>query len=495
MTVFDSGSGPELIVAGEFTVALLTPASLVARWNGSTWTALGTGIDTAPGGAEIVRSIEVFDDGTGPALYAAGDFPGAGGIVTPGLARWDGTAWTGVGNITGNLTELHVADLGSGPALYMSGTISLGGAPTIQVVRWDGTTATSIGGSNGWPYTMTSFDDGSGPALYAAGRFTHMEGLLVNRIARWDGTSWSALGTGFDGPDFPRVRTLTAFDDGTGSALYAAGRFDTVDGQPIDNIARWDGSIWTALGTGITGGLGAIVEDLEVFDNLQNGPELYAAGEFTTAGGSPTANLAKWTGSVWLPSGTGTESFIASLHTFADDTTPSLFAGGGFASINGHQVQKMGRLDTCEESGFCFGTFETCPCNNAGSAGTGCDNAQSTGGVGLSLLKLTPDGEGGGQAVFYGQGFPPKSSTRALLIRSRQAQAPTIFGDGLLCLTGSVSRLRARIAVNGSTDHTITHRSGTGTFYYQLWFRNLPATYCDSNKGFNTSNAYSVTWQ
>jgi len=495
MDVFDDGSGPALYVAGEFTGAFLTAANLVARWDGSAWTALGTGIDTVVSGNEIVRSLEVFDDGTGSALYAAGDFPGAGGVVAPGLARWDGTAWTAVGDITGNLTELAVIDLGSGPALYMSGTVNINGGADHQIVRWDGTAATVIGDSTGWPYSLTMFDDGTGPALYAAGRFDQINGVSANRIAKWDGTSWSALGNGIEGPNFPRVRSIKVFDDGSGPALYAAGRFDTVDGQAIENIARWDGTSWSALGTGITGIVGAVVEDLEVFNDGLNGPELYAAGEFTTAGGAPAANLAKWTGSSWTTTGTGTESFITCLHTFRDDPTPSLFAGGGFASMNGQQVQKMSRLDTCEQTAFCFGTTALCPCANGGAADTGCDLAQGTGGVGLDLLKLTPDGTGGGQAIFYGRGFPPKSSTRALLIRSRSVQSPVTFGDGLLCLTGHVSRLRGRVAVNGSTDHTITHRDGPGTFSYQLWFRNLPATFCDPTAGFNTSNAYAVTWQ
>ena len=63
--------------------------------------------------------------------------------------------------------------------------------------------------------------------------------MTVNRVARWDGTAWSALsgpsGTGVDGP----VNALAVFDDGTGPALYAGGDFTTAGGVASDNVAAW----------------------------------------------------------------------------------------------------------------------------------------------------------------------------------------------------------------------------------------------------------------
>ena len=87
----------------------------------------------------------------------------------------------------------------------------------------------------------------------------------------------------------------------------------------------------------------------------------------------------------------------------------------------------------------------------------------------------------------------------AFLAELREAEipvcAPLAFGDGLLCLTGSVTRLFARPTSNGTVAHALTHGSGPGTFGYQLWFRNLPASYCDPLAGFNTSNACTLTWE
>src|SRR6185295_9330934 len=44
---------------------------------------------------------------------------------------------------------------------------------------------------------LVVFDDGSGPALIAGGGFHFVGGIAAERIARWDGSHWSALGGGF----------------------------------------------------------------------------------------------------------------------------------------------------------------------------------------------------------------------------------------------------------------------------------------------------------
>jgi hypothetical protein len=90
-----------------------------------------------------------------------------------------------------------------------------------------------------WVFALAVFDDGSGPALNAGGWFDTAGGVAVNNIARWDGNAWSALsgpsGTGVSGG----VYALAAFDDGSGPALYAGGRFDTAGGLPSSHIAAW----------------------------------------------------------------------------------------------------------------------------------------------------------------------------------------------------------------------------------------------------------------
>lgn len=155
-------------------------------------------------------------------------------------------------------------------------------------------------GLDGTVYAAVSWDDGTGEALYVGGAFSVAECATIANIARWDGSKWSALSSGMNGS----VRALVVFDDGSGPGLYAGGAFTTAGGRVTNRIARWDGSTWSPLGSGMNGTIHA----LAAYDDGE-GAALYAGGGFTTAGGSTSAYFAKWqgcpTGSTCAPDLTG----------------------------------------------------------------------------------------------------------------------------------------------------------------------------------------------
>src|SRR5215471_7234381 len=146
-------------------------------------------------------------------------------------------------------------------------------------------------GTNGLVSALAIFDDGSGPALYIGGEFTSVNGIPANRIAKWDGQSWSAVGSGFDG----RVHAMTVFDDGHGPALYVGGH----NPDPASRLTKWDGTRWTPLSGEIEG---HAVFALAVFDD-GSGPALYVAGNLASAGGVPVGDILKWDGKAWSPLG------------------------------------------------------------------------------------------------------------------------------------------------------------------------------------------------
>ena len=51
----------------------------------------------APGPDDVVYSQAVFDDGTGPALYVGGLFNATGGAPGQFIARWNGSSWSALG--------------------------------------------------------------------------------------------------------------------------------------------------------------------------------------------------------------------------------------------------------------------------------------------------------------------------------------------------------------------------------------------------------------
>jgi hypothetical protein len=149
----------------------------------------------------------------------------------------------------------------------------------------------------------------SGSDLYAGGDFTTAGGTTVNRIAKWNGSAWSALGTGMNASVYELVVS--------GSDLYAGGDFTTAGGVTANRIAEWNGSAWSALGTGMNAG---------VFALAVSGSDLYAGGDFTTADGVTANRIAKWNGSEWSALGTGVNSGIGALAVIGS----RLYLGGGF---------------------------------------------------------------------------------------------------------------------------------------------------------------------
>jgi hypothetical protein len=123
--------------------------------------------------------------------------------------------------------------------------------------------------------------------LILGGKFSIAGHAKVQNLARWDGREFHALGE-FD----DEVHALALHD----GKLVGAGRFRHVDGVPA-TIAVWDGEHWGALG-GLFENRDSPVRNA-VFTLFSDGSDLYAGGEFTHAGGVPASSLARWDGSRW----------------------------------------------------------------------------------------------------------------------------------------------------------------------------------------------------
>ena len=142
--------------------------------------------------------------------------------------------------------------------------------PTFSDANW--VSMGGVPGANG-PVDAAGID-GSGN-LYIGGQFTVAGNAIANYIAKWNGSSWSAIGSGMN-------NTVSALAV-SGSTLYAGGYFPPAGGNAANYIAQWNGSSWSALGSGMN----SIVWALAV-----SGGALYAGGDFTTAGGKVSAYAA-----------------------------------------------------------------------------------------------------------------------------------------------------------------------------------------------------------
>jgi hypothetical protein len=328
-----------LVVAGTFTQAGGQPSPVggginvngIARWNGSTWSALedrpGTGLTGQ------VSALAVFDG----ALIAGGSFTRAGRVDAWGIARWDGVAWSplsgslGAGVMTLPLDFVSSLVVHDG-ALIVGGQFArAGGVVANGIARWDGREWSSLAGPSGTglstggaAFALTVHDG----ALIVAGSFTTVSGVPANNIARWDGHAWSALGAGTN-------QTITALAI-YGGALIVGGGFTQAGDVTVNRVGRWNGSAWSGLAGPSGVGVSGDVRALTVFNGA-----LIAAGGFTTAGGVSANRIARWDGSAWSPLGSGLNSNAYSLGVYRG----ALIAGGNFAQAGGVVVNGIARWD------------------------------------------------------------------------------------------------------------------------------------------------------
>ncbi|MBZ0204311.1 MAG: T9SS type A sorting domain-containing protein [Ignavibacteria bacterium] len=297
----------ELIVAGSFS----SPGSNIARWNGTAWNSLGTGLNG------VVYALTIFNGqliaagafnnqgnniaawngttwspvglGTNDTIFAAtvynntlrigGKFTNAGGLACSRLSGWNGTQWFQMPNGVNNGANNTVYAL-----TVFNSDLAIGGIFTTvgnsvnanRVVRYNSGsgvyTPLGSGVDNNAVLSLALFSG----QLYVGGSFTTIGGISVSRIARWTGSNWNSVGAGANGD----VRSFTI----QGSNLIVGGMFTNVGNA----IASWNGTAFSTLGSGITGGTPS-VNALTVWSNV-----LIAGGSFTTAGIAdvPASNVA-----------------------------------------------------------------------------------------------------------------------------------------------------------------------------------------------------------
>jgi hypothetical protein len=311
-----------LYIGGAFNQVGNTVAHCIAKWDGSTWSTLGQGMDNA------VEALAFSPDGS---VYVAGAFITAfnsdgAPVSAVGIAKWDGKQWSDLGGgVTGGVFGyffVHALAVW-GTNLYAGGYFSaMGGVPANYIARWNGSTWSAVGsGTDDIVYTLRLFDD----KLYAGGTFTHAGGTSALFIARWDGSSWSALGGGLN----YGVNGLAV----SGTNLYAGGNFYNAfntGGASVaaHYVARWDGSAWSAVGNGMNNTVDAVAVA---------GNTLFAGGIFSRADGVSAANIAQWDGNAWSPLGSGTSPDSgggADVRTLATWGT-NLYLGGNFGGAGG----------------------------------------------------------------------------------------------------------------------------------------------------------------
>ena len=172
--------------------------------------------------------------------------------------------------------------------------------------------------------------DSTGNNVYVGGAFITAGGVTVNRIARWNGSVWSALGSATVGTS----GTIQAIAIDSLGNVFVGGQFTTAGGVTVNNIARWNGSIWSALGSA-TVGTNGIVHTIAI-DSTNN---VYVGGGFTLAGGVTVNRIARWNGTSWSALAGGFTTASSTVFAIAIDSTNNVYAGGNFTS-SGNRIAR-----------------------------------------------------------------------------------------------------------------------------------------------------------
>ena len=316
VAVYDDGTSPALYVGGEFSVVGNVLASNIAKWDGTQWQPLGSGMN------DEVRALTVYNG----ELIAGGEFNTAGGKEANYIARWDGTSWSPLGS--GVSSHVNALTVYNGELIAGGWFHTAGGTPAIHIARWDGTIWSPLGsGIQGGQYVSVSALTVYKGELIAGGNFTTAGGTAANHIARWNGQTWSPLGSGINA----RVYTLTVYN----GELIAGGLFSSAGGTAANSIARWDGATWSPLGSGMNSRVYALT--------AYNG-ELFAGGWFTTAGGMEANYIARWDPGApggWSSLGNGMNDRVYALTVYNGE----LVAGGDFLLADGSAANHIARWD------------------------------------------------------------------------------------------------------------------------------------------------------
>ncbi|HWD19439.1 MAG TPA: immunoglobulin domain-containing protein, partial [Verrucomicrobiae bacterium] len=257
--------------------------------------------------------------------------PTNSGLLANGVAVYTSTGWSNLS------TGITVASNSAGNATFMTAdpnaqTLTLTGSfddaggvsADVQaapgIVQITSTPSSVIAGSgfDGPIYAVknyiTTYTSGGSCAEYhqliVGGAFKKINGVVVNHVASFDGTSWHGFGSGSTIGVNQNVFAIEAVARSAGDTtpdVYVGGTF-TDKGK---GIAKWSesSSSWSALSSGVSStAFGNFYSPtsivVRVIRNI--GGSLWVGGRFATAGGVASSNLAAWnlTTSSWTTVGT-----------------------------------------------------------------------------------------------------------------------------------------------------------------------------------------------
>tara|TARA_R110001592_G_scaffold53477_1_gene163917 strand:+ start:1295 stop:2581 length:1287 start_codon:yes stop_codon:yes gene_type:complete len=280
----------ELYIGGEFTQVGGLVASKVAKWSGTNWSTLGSGLNYTVNDlieyngdiyAATTWGIYKWDGNSwSTELTTGGSFPdnynslclfnGQIAASSTGIVLGSNTSWVNLGsNVVGSPTALCVYN---GDLYYGSSCGSSCSLPTgySTIAKWDGATWIDVAGVTVYEpniYALTVYNN----KLIAGGDFQSMGGFTISHMAAYDGVNWSSVG------DWPTINSEVSALSTLNNKLYAGSYVGKWSGSNWQKVLVLNGNQWDGLGDSNT--IYSNSGNIEsVFDILDYNNELFVAG-------------------------------------------------------------------------------------------------------------------------------------------------------------------------------------------------------------------------
>ena len=421
----------------------------------------------------------------------------------------DGTSWS-------QQAYLKASNTDSGDGLM---AVALSGDTLVVGATAESSSATGVNG-----------DEGDNSASRAGAAYV---------FAR-TGTSWSLQAylkaSNTDAEDTFGWGLSSSGDTIVVGALQECSNATGANGDQGDNSSYWAGAAYVFVRNGESWSQQAYLKasNTDPFDGFGNRVSVFgdmvaiAGGDDSSAtgiNGDQDDNSASSSGAVYVFERSGTswsqQLFLKASNTEAGDGFGRMALSGdtlvvgataedsAAQGVNGDQgdnsASSAGAAYIFEIGppgvGYCFGDSGSgapCPCNNDNDGslpGSGCANGVFSSGAQLTgngLASVTND------TLVLRTAYQEPNNSGLYFQGITDLTPGVIWGDGLRCTGGAITRLQVRFADGaGSSNTTIPIGSKGGvsagdTRYYQCWYRNPQDSPCGYQ--FNASNGYGIAW-
>ena len=323
-------SNTEIYVAGCFTnFAGVAAADYVAKWNGTAWSGLG-----ASGAINAIVHDMVMYKGD---LHIAGEFNDAGGDVTADMvAKWSGSAWVGLA-VSGGTN----ANFGVGSPRDLAGDYAA--ALTVQ-------------------FNNASYLD---DVLLVGGKFNNginngtsgFQFSYTRNIATWNSTAWGSIDSDSEPFTSGTVDYVVHDIEVVGTSIYVSGYRNSATCSSSSTNRRnafhkFDGTTWTQPITAIS--CSFFGSGFGIYTMQTVGTDIYVGGTFTSLSSvadqlgvynTTTGEFSAFNDfSAQFGNGVVVRSIYVGSQTFIGGSFPGAFGtSGGVARWTGSSWQGIGR--------------------------------------------------------------------------------------------------------------------------------------------------------